>query len=85
MSSKGTGIFTKENLDTLLKELAKEFKRLNGTAVAAEIILISGAAILAGYGFREMTMDVDAVIHASATMKEAANRVGHKSNPPMDG
>ena len=64
MSSEGTGVFTKENLDTLLKELAKEFKRQNGTAVPAEIILIGGAAILAGYGFREMTTDVDAVIHA---------------------
>lgn len=82
MLSEGTGVFTKENLDTLLKELAKEFKRLNGTAVAAEIILIGGAAILAGYGFREMTTDVDAVIHASSTMKEAANKVGDKYNLP---
>lgn len=29
MSSEGTGVFTKENLDTLLKELAKEFKKRN--------------------------------------------------------
>ncbi len=35
MSSEGTGVFTKENLDTLLKELAKEFKRRNGAAVQA--------------------------------------------------
>lgn len=82
MSSEGTGVFTKENLDTLLKELAKEFKRQNGTAVPAEIILIGGAAILAGYGFREMTTDVDAVIHASSAMKEAVNRIGDKYNLP---
>ncbi|MCM1100786.1 MAG: DUF6036 family nucleotidyltransferase [Clostridium sp.] len=66
----------------MLKELAKEFKRRNGTAVSAEIILIGGAAVLAGYGFREMTMDVDAVIHASSAMKEAAGRVGDKYNLP---
>lgn len=82
MSSERTGIFTKENLNTLLKELAKEFKRRNGTAVPAEIILIGGAAVLAGYGFREMTTDVDAVIHASSVMKEAAGRVGDKYNLP---
>lgn len=82
MSCEGTGVFTKENLDTLLKELAKEFKRQNGTAVPAEIILIGGAAILAGYGFREMTTDVDAVIHASSAMKEAVNRIGDKYNLP---
>jgi len=82
MSSEGTGVFTKENLDTLLKELAKEFKRRNGTAVPAEIILIGGAAVLAGYGFREMTTDVDAVIHASSAMKEAAGRVGDRYKLP---
>lgn len=31
--------FTKENLDVCLRQLAKEFRRLNGTAVPAEIIL----------------------------------------------
>ena len=82
MLSEGTCVFTKENLDTILKELAKEFKRRNGTAVPAEIILIGGAAILASYGFREMTTDVDAVIHASSAMKEAAGSVGDKYNLP---
>jgi len=73
MSSENTGCFTKDNLDTYLKELAKEYRRLNGTAMPAEIILIGGAAILANYGFRDMTCDVDAVIHASSSMKEAIN------------
>jgi len=39
--------FTRENLDAYLKELAKEFRKLNGSAMPAEIILIGGAAILA--------------------------------------
>lgn len=82
MLFEGTGVFTKENLDTMLKELAKEYKRQNGMAVPAEIILIGGAAVLVGYGFREMTTDVDAVIHASSAMKEAAGRVGDKYNLP---
>ena len=51
---------TKENLDTLLKELAKEFRKLNGTKTPAEIILVGGAAVIANYGFRELTNDIDA-------------------------
>ena len=47
--------FTKENLDNCLRELGKEFRKLNGTAMKAEITLISGAAILANYGFRDST------------------------------
>lgn len=53
MSSEGTGVFTKENLDTLLKELAKEFKRRNGTAIPAEIILVSGVSHSHETAFRQ--------------------------------
>ena len=70
--------FTKENLDMYLKELGKEFRKLNGTKMPAEIILIGGAAILANYGFREMTYDIDAVILASSAMKDAINHVGDR-------
>jgi hypothetical protein len=35
---------TRENLNEYLKELAKEFRRLNGTKTPAEVILIGGAA-----------------------------------------
>lgn len=74
--------FTKENLDTYLKELAKEFRRLNGKSMPAEIVLVGGAAILTNYGFRDMTTDIDAVIHASSSMKDAINYVGDKFNLP---
>lgn len=74
--------FTKENLDSCLKELAKEFRRLNGTKMPAEIILTGGAAILLHYGFREMTYDIDAIIQASSSMKDAINNVGDRLNLP---
>jgi len=38
--------FTKESLNVCLKELAKEFRKLNGSMIPAEIVLIGGAAIL---------------------------------------
>ncbi|MDR1564830.1 MAG: hypothetical protein LBS74_07725 [Oscillospiraceae bacterium] len=74
--------FTKENLNTYLKELAKEFRKLNGTKMPAELILIGGAAILANYGFREVTYDIEAVIRASSVMKDAVNCVGDRLGLP---
>lgn len=41
---------TRENLNKYLKELGKEFRKINGKAASAEIILIGGAAILVNYG-----------------------------------
>lgn len=37
--------FTKENLDQYLKELAKEFRKINGKNMPADIILIGGASV----------------------------------------
>ena len=74
--------FTKENLDTYLKELAKEFRKLNGKSMPAEIVLVGGAAILTNYGFRDMTTDIDAVIHAASSMKDAINHVSDKFDLP---
>lgn len=74
--------FTKENLDYYLKELAKEFRKRNGKNMPAEIVLVGGAAILANYGFREMTYDIDAVITASSAMKGAVNAVGDRFGLP---
>lgn len=82
MSSDANSVFTKENLDTYLKALAKEFRRLNGKAMPAEIILIGGAAILANYGFRGSTADIDAVIEAASSMKDAIYRVGDQFGLP---
>lgn len=74
--------FTKELLDQYLKELAKEYRRINGKSMPAEIILIGGAAVIMNYGFREMTYDTDALIHAASSMKEAINTVGDRNGLP---
>lgn len=72
--------FTKDNLDNYLKELAKEFRKINGRGAAAEVILVGGAAVLAGYDFREITVDIDAIIRTNASMKSAINNVGDNFN-----
>ncbi len=75
-------VFTKENLDACLSKLAKEFRKINGTRMPAEIILIGGASVLVNYGFRNMTYDIDAIIHASSSMKDAINKVGDEMGLP---
>lgn len=82
MLSDEMNYFTKENLDTYLRELAKEYRKRGGKSMPVEIVLIGGAAILVNYGFREMTTDVDAVIHAAFVMKDAINYVGDKFGLP---
>ena len=60
--------FTTDNLDQTMKALAKAYRKLGGKTTPAEIILIGGAAVLADYGFREVTYDIDAIISASRTV-----------------
>ena len=74
--------FTKKNLDTYLKEVAKEFRRLAGKGMPAELILIGGASILINYDFRGMTTDIDALILASSAMEDAILRVEEKFDLP---
>lgn len=74
--------FTSENLDTYLKALAKEYKKLSGKSIPAEIILIGGAAILANYGFRESTYDMDALISSSSAISDAISHVGDEYGLP---
>ena len=45
-------LFTKENIDNLLFQLAKEYKKLNRKNIPAEIVIIGGAAIVSKYGFK---------------------------------
>ena len=82
MSYNSESTFNKENLDLYLKALGKEFRRLNGKATPADIILIGGAAVLANYGFRDMTADIDAIVRASSAMKDAIRSVRDRYNLP---
>jgi len=75
-------VFTKENLDAILKELGKEYRKRSGKKMPAEIVLIGGAAVLVGYGFRDMTNDIDAIVFTSSAMKEAINNVGDRLGLP---
>ena len=75
--------FTKDNLDSYLKELAKEFRKINGSRTPAEITLIGGAAVLVNYGFREMTYDVDAIIMIQRIHPPAVRKNVRGMNAPI--
>ena len=74
---------TKENIDSCLAAVARQFRKLAGKSMPAEITLIGGASILINYGFRDSTYDIDALIHASDAMKEAINYVRDQMNLPV--
>ena len=74
--------FTRDNLDRYLKELAKEYRKLSGKDSPVEITLIGGASVVINYGFRDMTYDMDAIINASSSIKDAAGIVGDRYNLP---
>ncbi len=84
MSSEKKIEINKENIDIYLKAVAKEYRRLVGKNMPAEFILIGGAAVLINYGFRDMTSDIDVLIHSASAMKDAINNVGNRFNLPFD-
>mgnify|MGYP007038196958 CR=1 FL=1 len=68
----------KDNIEMYLKELAKEFRRLNGKTMQAEIIIVGGASIILNYGFRDSTTDIDAAMRASSAMNDAIRIITDK-------
>lgn len=66
---------TKENFQAILRSFAKHFRKLNGKTMPAELILVGGAAVMARYGFRDTTRDLDTIIRASSAIREAASMV----------
>lgn len=82
MSSEKPFEFTKENIDLYLNAVAKEYRKRVGKGMPAELILIGSASVLINYGFRNTTTDVDAVIEAASSMKDAINAVGDRMGLP---
>ena len=70
---------SKEQLDSLFKDIAKELKkRIKNKAFSYELIIVGGASILLNYSFRETTVDIDCLDVHDALMNEIINYVGDK-------
>ena len=75
--------FTKENIDEYLKAVAKEYRKIVGKKMPAELIFVGGASILCNYDFRDSTVDIDTLIEAASGIKDAINRVRDQYNLPI--
>lgn len=69
-------------MDEIFKALGKEYRKMGGKAMPAEIDIVGGAAIIRRYGFRTASSDIDAIIHAASAIKDAANKVGDQFGLP---
>lgn len=54
-----TILFSRDNLDMYLGELAKEYRRQGGSRCPAEIVMVGGASILVNYEFRGQVNSCD--------------------------
>ena len=70
----------KDMIDMYLKQLAKEFKRITGRKISAEIIIVGGGSVLLNYDFRMNSVDVDAFNTYDSAIKDAAKLVADKYN-----
>lgn len=82
MSSDRIFEFTKENLNQYLKAVAREYRKLVGKGMPAEMVIIGGASVLLNYGFRNITTDIDALILAASGMRDAINHVRDQYDLP---
>lgn len=72
-------IINADTLEMMLKEFAKQYRKVYGTAYC-ELIIVGGASIVANYGFRASTSDIDYYEPRKRPLKDviqaAANKLG---------
>ena len=69
---------TKDSIDMYFSQLAKELKKEFGRNANIELVVVGGAAVMLNYDFREATKDIDALVAARSSIKNAVNRIGDK-------
>ena len=82
MSFDAMNVITREDLDLLLNDLSREYRKQVKKDAPAEIILTGGASILINYGFRDTDVYLDAIIYAPPAMEEAIRQVGGRHHLP---
>ena len=74
---KETTKLTSEIIHELLKEFANKYRKY-GKNQHAELIIVGGASILLNYGFRDSTIDIDAVINTASSAKDIILDISQK-------
>ena len=74
-------VLDKNLLDTLLKEMANRYRKIDTKGYqSVEIIIVGGGSVVLNYGFRSSTMDLDAIINASDVIKDIAKELSNVYN-----
>lgn len=70
----------KDTINTYLKELSKEFKKITGRKVHAELIIVGGGSVLLNYDFRMNSIDIDGFNNCKDAIKDASKIIADKYN-----
>ncbi len=73
----------RDNVNSILKLFAKEYKKTCGKT-PSEFIIVGGGSILLNYHFRDATLDLDAMISAASGSKDAIANVARQMNLEPD-
>ena len=76
-------VLTKENLNNILNNFAKYYKKNCGN-IPIEIVIVGGGSILINYDFRGITKDLDVVCRMVSGFKEAVKKTSDEMNLPDD-
>ncbi len=69
----------KDLIETLLKEMANKYRKIDKKGYQpVDIIIVGGGSIILNYGFRPSTVDVDAIIKASNVINDIALSLSYK-------
>ena len=74
----------RSNIDHLLYQVAKDYKKHNRNNPNIEVILVGGASILLSYNFRDETTDLDGIFQTSPSLKESIIRVAEENELPFE-
>lgn len=74
---------TNSNINKILNEFAKQYKKCCGNT-PAEIIIVGGGSIVINYQFRNMTQDLDVILKTASGVKDAIFNTSEKLGLPED-
>lgn len=75
-------LISDDNLNRLLFEIAKDYRKRTHQKGKAEIIIVGGSAIIAAYHFRRSSTDIDALVFADSELFDSIRKVGDDNGLP---
>lgn len=74
----------KEMINNYLRELGKQYQKMHGKNLPLDVYIVGGGSILINYGFRTISMDVDALYRRVGAFNDAIHKVAEKYELEVD-